>query len=912
MSQAPDRTSSARATPVRDAEPPNYGFRPVRTRALDEFEAQARVPKWISIVAPVGYGKTVLMTEMHGRLEARGDTCHWIALDERDGRCEDLLQRLEQTLPAPVHAAHPTQALFRGDSSVDARLTRWIAAASAHAGITVFIDNLHHCSDPQLGTVLDRLLLGTPQQLRFVVSGTSAPPVHLARAKLEGHVREVGYESLCLDLDGLRDLLGAEVSAALGPHWLSTVLQQTEGWPAAARMMQLAMASSTHPRLLAEQFSGSDEDLVALLHRQVLHGLPAARRRFLLDIAVLHDLDADLCAYATGDAQAGAHLDWLVRHNVFMVPLDRRRERYRLHGLFRQCLLGEARRQMPAPRHRDVLLRAAQFSEPRERWRDAIEYALAAQAPEGAARALEACAPSFVRNRGDTPQYISWASTLLKQGQTLGREAEYWYVWALVLNQRYEEGRHHLERFARRLQRSQARLTPGGSPPSIERRLDILRMCIAVFTDRLEDADRDAARWLAHEAGDDPFDITVARCVRSMHAAGASRFVDARAAVQAAQASAAQTHSEYAQGWLVALRELPSILEGHYAVARPALLASLEVLGPKLGDHAGICGTLALLAAHCAVEMGDDANGRELLDRGLPTAHAHGFVDALASGLDAALKLWDGTANDACVARLQHIAGHYPPRLAFLLGCQRVRRLLRLQRTREALAEADRLGLDPERPDALPVWASGGRAHDLAQTTLADLLVTIGRTRAAELLIGELMRRARAEHRVAQQVELLLMQTALALRQSHKTLATRHLTRGICLAAPHGIQRPFRDMAHQLAPLIEDTRPSSWAFVSAEERTFFAELCRRLPLRDRGFEERWAALHETRQFTEVLTPRQLELLNLLEAGLSNQQIADRIDRTLTTVKGHLQALYAKLEVASRSAALARARMLGLI
>jgi len=63
---------------------------------------------------------------------------------------------------------------------------------------------------------------------------------------------------------------------------------------------------------------------------------------------------------------------------------------------------------------------------------------------------------------------------------------------------------------------------------------------------------------------------------------------------------------------------------------------------------------------------------------------------------------------------------------------------------------------------------------------------------------------------------------------------------------------------------------------------------------------------------DPLTKRQTELLNLLDAGLSNQQIADRIHVSLTTVKGHLQKLFAKLNVQSRSSALARARAINLL
>ena len=66
------------------------------------------------------------------------------------------------------------------------------------------------------------------------------------------------------------------------------------------------------------------------------------------------------------------------------------------------------------------------------------------------------------------------------------------------------------------------------------------------------------------------------------------------------------------------------------------------------------------------------------------------------------------------------------------------------------------------------------------------------------------------------------------------------------------------------------------------------------------------ALHES------LTTRELELLGLIDAGLSNQAIADQLVLTVGTVKFYLTHLYRKLDVRGRTEALARARHLGLL
>ena len=62
----------------------------------------------------------------------------------------------------------------------------------------------------------------------------------------------------------------------------------------------------------------------------------------------------------------------------------------------------------------------------------------------------------------------------------------------------------------------------------------------------------------------------------------------------------------------------------------------------------------------------------------------------------------------------------------------------------------------------------------------------------------------------------------------------------------------------------------------------------------------------------LLTKRELEILRLAAEGLSAPEIADRLVVSVTTVKTHLQHVYAKLEVSDRTAAVAQAMRRGLL
>ena len=63
---------------------------------------------------------------------------------------------------------------------------------------------------------------------------------------------------------------------------------------------------------------------------------------------------------------------------------------------------------------------------------------------------------------------------------------------------------------------------------------------------------------------------------------------------------------------------------------------------------------------------------------------------------------------------------------------------------------------------------------------------------------------------------------------------------------------------------------------------------------------------------EPLSTRELEILRLIADGLSNQEIADKLVVTMATVKKHINNLYGKLDVNSRTRAVLRAQELGLV
>ena len=204
----------------------------------------------------------------------------------------------------------------------------------------------------------------------------------------------------------------------------------------------------------------------------------------------------------------------------------------------------------------------------------------------------------------------------------------------------------------------------------------------------------------------------------------------------------------------------------------------------------------------------------------------------------------------------------------------------------------------PYRPMQLPIALTRARA-----------LIALGRSGEAVALLEPLLATAAAVGRVGHQIQLQVVH-ALALQAAGaQGRAATAFQQALELGAACGYVRSFLDEGPGVTALLQRVKDER-----GRMSPYIARLLSAFPIGEAtavGSE-----LHPSpfipHPFPEPLTPRELELLRLIDAGLSNQAIAERLVLTVGTVKFYLSHLYGKLDVRGRTEALARARALGLL
>lgn len=891
---------------IHSHEPPNFGFPVVRTSAYERLTAAKLPPSKVSqIVAPTGYGKTVLLTALYNFAVSQGISTYWVCLSDFDDTSERVLARLEYFMNLDGDAHFRTEDMHKSDEPIEQRLDMVVDFFCQQDGpVMLFIDNLDYCADETLGALFNNLVFRTGSQFFLILASTREPMVNFNRAMLEGLVERYGFEELGLNREGVKELFGKSLCEILGDRGLERAVEVSEGWPAALRLMQIILTKSSEPLAMLDEFSGADADLASMLNDRLISSFDNQFSEFLFTISLVKSFTGPLCQVLCQGQQVDDFLQQLINNNLFIIPLNRRRDEYRLHSLFRGYLTDQAQQCLGEERCREILLVASSWYEERGRWSEAIDYALEAGDNTIAAACLERVAPNFVRDKGDLSKYINWVERVLSSGGEPGLETDYWYVWALVFHRRYDYAEKQLDRLSKKLE-----LGTGNQLTDIRRRVDIIRITCATYTDRHHDARKQGLIWLDDRGDDDPFDVATVACGVGISFAQEFDFLNARKNFGIAHSSIRQSSSDYGMAWVSVLSALVEIHEGDFGNSYEKATEALKRIRKSAGDYSGIVSTLASWAALAAVETGRDAEAAQFLQLSMARLQTHGVVDTVAHALNAAVKLWAGPLGDGVsISKLREIAEGFPQRLSLMLSCFIIQRLLRLGRLDGAIDEAKRIGLGDEsvRHEQFPL------TQFLLDQTQSDLEVLQGRLAQAEPRIARLVEQAREQGRYGHLVELTLLQMTSALRSAHPENGAKYLVRAVTYAAKRRYLRPFRERSDLIASLVNDSKTKSWGFASSEEKTFFSEICKGLPIADSSVLEQIDGLDGELKLLEAPTPRELELLQLIDAGLSNQQLADRLFVSVATVKWHLYNLYSKLNVANRASAIAKARALKLI
>lgn len=833
------------------------------------------------VAAGAGWGKS---TAVASWCATRDVPAAWVTLEPRDDSAAVLWHRVLTALRASgsVPASHDLHRLRVPPAVTDAFTTRVLRGLeSLDDDVVLVLDDVQHLRDPAaLAVVGDLVRYATP--LHLVAVGRVDPPLALRRLVLDGRADHVRAEHLAFDAAEVRALAGAE-GVPVDARTVAHLLARTEGWPVGVR---LALAQRGEPaRPLLAGFGDGDRAVAEYLLEEVLARQEPAVRDFLLRTSVASSLTADLAEAIVPGAPAVRYLEDRVSAHDFVTASGASPAEFRYHPLLRDMLRGTLRFEDPAA-YRDAHVRAARWLARHGDPVRALEHASAAADwdlfgevfVESAVAQLAGPRRSSVLAAAHAAPLDDAASVwcALCAGAVAGVEG------------RIPACRHHVAR-ARALLGTldEDRRTPAAALTAVLDAHAALGRGDLVAT---ASAAQEAHALLGRAPWPFPAFDALRTWAHDLHATGLFWAGDVTAARlelrRAGRGDGAELGLTELNGR--AYLALCDAVAGRYAAADATATATLGT-----AEQAGWSTFEQLRPAYAALALVALARGDwRAAERALAYAWAADvggdepvLVVAL-HALQAQVAVAAGRTRAARAALLdarRHADGIDLPPVAADLVARAVTDL----RVRAA-ARDERLDLEPvpgtPSPDVRLVCrarAALARRHPSAAAGHAAQVLAAGR-----------------DVDVLTRLEALLVAGGAAEALRDPVRADRTTRQAFDEAAAEGVVLPF-------------VRPAA-----AVTRTVVARVAATLPdavpVQVRALLGPRPPAAEPTPLGSPLTDRELAVLTALATMQSNAEIADDLFVSVNTVKAHLKALFRKLDVGSRRAAVHRGRELGIL
>jgi LuxR family transcriptional regulator, maltose regulon positive regulatory protein len=883
-----------------------------------------RTPSVILISAPAGFGKTTLLSEWISQKEEGGgqksESFHpsnvsWLSLDEGDNDPARFLmyliaalQKLELKIGAELLGVlqSPQPPPFEW---VLTTLLNEIAAIPNP--FLLVLDDYHVIDSKAVDRALTFLIEHQPPQMHLVIATREDPPLPLARLRARGHLTELRAADLRFTLSEAAEFLNKMMGLSLSEQDVAALETRTEGWIAGLHLAALSMQGQKDTASFIQSFTGSHQFVMDYLLEEVLQQQPANIQSFLLHTSILNRMCGPLCDAVLGKDEGGnvkdeeqtdseslpevfsfhsssLILEYLERANLFLIPLDNERRWYRYHHLFADLL----RQRLPQGLAstggnagtflNELHIRASQWYEDHGFVLEAFHHAAAANDVERAERLIEGKGIPL-HLRGAVTSILSWldslprsvldarpslwwrhASLLLINGQTTGVEEKLQAAEAALQGKEVDEKNRNLmgQIAAARATLALTRYDVQTMHAQSRRALDFLP------SNNL--TTRANAYWT----------LGVAYMFEGDRAAAGQAYRESISLAQRAGATFTTILATIGLGNVQeANNELYQAAETYRRILDLAGDQPLQIIGEV---HLGL--------AHILYEWNDldgaERHGQQSLQL---EQQYEKVIDRyiICEVFLARLKLARGDVMGAATILAQAGQSARQNNFVFRLPEVAAAQILTLLRQGN-LAEAAHLA----QMHGLPL--------SQAQVYLAQ-----GEPSAALAVLKDYRQEIEAKGWQDEGLKVMVLQAVALHSQGEKENAVQALSNALALAEPGGFIRIFLDEGLPMAQLLAE--------VSAHEimPDYVARLLAAFETEEHRSEVK-PSLPSTQPLIEPLSQRELEVLQLIAQGLSNDEIGKRLFLALDTVKGHNRRIYDKLQVQRRTEAVARARELGLL
>ncbi|MFC4301980.1 LuxR C-terminal-related transcriptional regulator [Cohnella boryungensis] len=835
------------------------------------------------VSAQAGFGKTTLVAEWAAGC---GRPVAWLSLDEGDNDPVRFLHYLVAALRTV--ATNIGEGVFSMLRSPQMPPTESIVSAlindisAVRSSFVLVLDDYHSIDAGPVDHAITLLIERMPPQVHLIITARQDPALPLARLRVRDQLSEIRSDDLRFTADEAAQFLNESMSLQLSDTEVSLLETRTEGWIAGLQLAALSLRNHANAAAYLHSFAGNHPYVLDYLIEEVLQQQPDHVQTFLLRTSVLERLSGPLCDTIIGREETCGQrtLEQLERMNLFLIPLDSERQWYRYHHLFAEALRQRLKRDSSSGEEAEVHLRASEWYEENGFELDAFRHAAAAEDVARAARLLEGNGVPLLF-RGSVGPVLKWLATL--PAATLNATPSLWVTYASALL--FAAGPTDVEP---KLQAAEAILQsrdPDEEIRDLIGHISTIRATIAVSRHQADEIVAQSLRALDYLRPNNlPIRTATTWSLGYAYQLRGERAAAGEAYTEAIAISRAIGHYII---HIMALIGLGNVQEddNQLSLAEETYRGVLRLAGEPPIPVA--CEALLGLA-RISYERNDHDAAEEQARHALRLARLIENTDRFVACqlFQARMMLARGDLSGAQATIVE--AGHTARLHRFVLQLPSI-----------AAVQAETLLRQGKEDEARAAVGSYELPLSQARVSLA-----LGDASAALAALEPFIDQAEAKGWANERLKATILRSLAFQASGDKKSALRQLGEALAMAEPGGFVRSFVDEGMPMAKLLLE------AADRGQSPDYVAKLLTAFEAENGG---KPGVLWETiRPFVEPLSERELEVLRLIAQGLSNEEISKRLYLALSSVKGHNQNIFGKLQVRRRTEAVARARELGLL
>jgi LuxR family maltose regulon positive regulatory protein len=880
--------------------------------------------KMTLLSAPAGFGKTTLVSEWIESLRSQANTeeqseyrVAWLSLDVNDSDPVRFLTYLVATLrqiddflgEGLIEVIHSPQT-----PPMEDLLTSLInELVGVPDRIVLVLDDYHLITESLVDDAITFLIEHLPPRLHLVLATRIDPQVPLARLRVRDQLTELRATDLRFAPSEAAEFLNRVMGLNLSDKDIMALEARTEGWIAGLQLAALSMWGEEDMTGFVQSFTGSHRLVLDYLIEEVLEKQPADVQDFLLQTSLLDRLTGPLCDVLTGQKNGQQILDKLDQANLFIIPLDDQRRWYRYHHLFtdllRQRLRQTGQEQVPLLHHR-----ASTWCEENGFVNEAIEHALHGENFKRAANLIERHVDVFWQ-RGEHGKLWRWMAALPINLIMSMPHLCVFQAWNLFTGGDLEGAERFLGASEQLLDESRDQATETSMvvkeqpPDSIDRmkihgRAATIRAFLASYSGDVPGTIKHARKALEFLPEEDlSWRSTATVALGDAHSFSGNLEEANRVRLDAMELckAAGNIYMSLVAGMKLAVTMRQ---QGYLKRAIDICQQQIELANRKGLSQSGVTGGYYAVWGEVLAELDNLEEALNQTKKGVTLTEQSSDVMLIGwSNLCHLMVLFsqgDVAGAEEVLQKMERMDRKYqiPPWIMNLVAAYQVQIWISRDRLDVACRWAEERGLNAD--------GDIEYLNEVEYAAFARILIAQGKLAEATRLLQQLIEAGERRGHSSRVIGLLILLAVSLQEQKESDQSITTMEQALTLAEPEGSIRVFVNEGLAVASLLNKAlrRGVSSAYVKRLLAAFPSDEAEASGTGVPGIDQ--AGL------IEPLSERELEVLQLIAEGLTNQEIANRLYLSLNTVKVHTRNIFGKLGVNNRTQAVAEARALGIL